>query len=299
MALTEQQQKQAEEMRQALEREMDNLGPGGNRSDIREQLRNKLELQILAMDTAQGAGKNEYFGAEKWDDAVQRYRDLGAQKREAVQIDQRQADQTRGLQMGALGTLENAAKGNAPSQAAITGQLQRGQILGQNTQALGGARGAAGGITAARQAGGAMGNQLVGSLAQTTMARAGEANQDRNAFVGAAGQVRGQDIGAATTNAELVAKSRAQDEARQQGFERMGWSTRNSQLQANVELERQEQAKRAEIEARRGREAAMDAETAKTAAGVGSSVVSSSLSFSDERTKRVLDMGSLAHMGRR
>lgn len=292
---TEQQKEQA---RQQFEKQ---LKERGLPRDLEEQQRRSFETALLQKDVEVGPGSNDYFGADTWDAAVDRYRDRGAQRRDAVQLDQRQADQTRGLQMGALGTLENAVRGNAPSQAAITGQMQHDQILQQNTQAMGGARGVGGQLTAARAAGGAMNNQLVGSLAGTTLARAGEANQDRNTFAGAAGQVRGQDIGAATTNAELVAKSRAQDEARQQSYERMGWQTRNAQLGSNVELQRQEDAKRAEIRRLQSAEATRDSGAGKTAASAGTAAMMAGLSFffSDERTKHELPIGSLGHIGRR
>ena len=270
--------------------------------DVKEMMRQQLETQILSKDIQQGPAPNDYFGADKWDDAVQRYRDLGARTRGPVQLDQRQADQTRGLQMGALGTLERAAQGGAPSQAAIGGQLQGQQIQAQNTASLGAARGVGGQIAAARGAGLNMGNQLVGSLAQSTLARAGEANQDRNAFVGAAGGVRGQDIGAATTNAELIAKGRAQDEARQQGFEKMGWNTRNSQMGANVEIQRQEDAKKAELRERERAANMEDDETAKIGAKIGTGMGAGLMSFvtpSDEKTKYQLPMGALGHIGRR
>lgn len=290
----------SEEQKDGVRRQLESqLANQSIPEDLKQKIRQNLETKLLESDVAYADKEVDTFGAEKWDDAVQRYRDLGARTRAPVALDQRQADQTRGLQIGALGTLESAAQGNAPSTAAIQGQMQRDQALTQGTAALGAGRGVGAQVAAARGVGGAMGNQLVGSLAGTTMARANEANQDRNAFAGATQGVRQQDIGAATTNAELVAKSRAQDEARQQGFEKMGWATRNAQMGANTEVRRQTDAKRAEIAQQKAAQANRDSAAGKTAASVGSALLMSASMFSDERTKYELDMGALSRIGRR
>lgn len=265
--------------------------------DLKQKLRQNFEQALLQKETEMGAPSNDYFGAEKWDEAVQRYRDLGARTRAPVALDQRQADQARGLQMGALGLMDRAARGEAPSVAEAQGRLAGANIQRGAIAQTGGARGVGGAIAATNAAGRTMGDNLVGSLAGTTMARANEATQDRNAFAQGATGVRGQDIGAATTNAEMLAKSRAQDEARQQQFEKMGWNTRNAELQSNVELQRQEDAKKEELAKMRAAQANSEAGTAKTAASMGSAaMMSGALFFSDKRTKYELPMGSLAHM---
>lgn len=292
MATMTEQQKDA--VRQQLEGQLKNQSIP---EELKQQIRQNLEVMLLKSDVQYADKEIDQFGAERWDEAVQRYRDLGARTRGAVQLDQTQADQARGLQMGALGILDRAAQGNAPSQAAITGQLQQQQAIQQGAQNLGVARGLGAQVNMASRAGGAMGNQLIGALANTTMARGAEANQDRNAFVNAAGQVRGQDIGAATTNAELLAKSRAQDEARQQQFEKMGWNTRNAQLGANVELQRQTDAKRQEIAQLKAAQANRETAAGKTAASVGAGAMMAMSMFSDERTK--YEMGPLADLARK
>lgn len=290
----------SEEQKDGVRRQLESqLANQSIPEDLKQKIRQNLETKLLESDVAYADKEVDTFGAEKWDDAVQRYRDLGARTRAPVALDQRQADQARGLQIGALGTLESAAQGNAPSTAAIQGQLQREQIAGGAVAGMGAARGVGGQVAAARGLGGAMGNQLVGSLAGTTMARANEANQDRNAFAGATQGVRQQDIGAATTNAELMAKSRAQDEARQQGFEKMGWATRNAQMGANTEVRRQTDAKRVEIAQQKAAQANRESAAGKTAASVGSALLMSASMFSDERTKYELDMGALSRIGRR
>lgn len=286
-----------EQKRRAREKQNRELADLSAPEDAKQKARDNLEALLAAKEAEMAPTSVSRFGADRWDDAVARYRDMGAQRRAAVQLDQRQADQARGLQMGALGLMDQAAQGNAPSVAEAQGRMAATGIRGAAGQAAAGVRGNQ--VGAMMGAGRAMSGQLVGSLGNVTMARANEATQDRNAFAQGAAGVRGQDIGAATTNAELVARSRAQDEARQQQFEKMGWSTRKAQLDANVELARQKQDKENEARQLAARRAAGSGETAKTAASIGSAALMSLAMFSDEDTKHLMDFGALSGIRKR
>lgn len=287
-------QEQKDAVRRQLEAQLNNQSIP---EDLKQQIRAKLETLMLESDVAYADKEVEQFGAERWDDAVQRYRDLGARTRGPVQLDQAQADRARALQMGGLGLMDQAARGEAPSVAEAQGRLSATGIRGAAGQSIAGVRGNQ--VGASMAAGRGMGNQLVGSLGNIAMGRANEATQDRTAFSNAAGSVRGQDIGAATTNAELVAKSRAQDEARQQQFEKMGWNTRNAQLGANVELQRQTDAKRQEIAQQKAARAGQAAATAKQAASMGAGALMSMMAFSDPRTKTEIEYGALDSLKKR
>jgi hypothetical protein len=189
-------------------------------------------------------------GTNGADKDVERYRNMGATSQAGPQLDQTQANQARGLQMGSLGMLENAARGNAPSQAAIMGQSMGSQTMGA-------------GLSAASAASGGPGSQLAGmraAITGTTQANQQNAGQlmamrnkesatDMGAFAHGASGVRGQDISAATTNAQLEGQQRALNEQRQQSFERMAFDTRNAELNAQMQQRAQrdaeEQAQRA------------------------------------------------------
>lgn len=238
--------------------------------------------QDASVDTNATGDPSYIVGTSGADRDVNRYRALGSETRAPITLDQRRADRARGLQVGALGMLETAAKGDAPSAAAIQGRLAADQINTSNMRALGGARGIGGAVASANAVSPAMGNQLVGSLSNVAQARANEAAQDRTAFAGTSAGVRGQDIGAATTNAELAAKSQALDEARQQGMERLGWNTRNAQLQGNAEYWRQFEERIAAAKRAGEEDKANKIAGAKTAAGIGLGAL---LAFSDVRTK--------------
>jgi len=293
MALDEATKKQADIARQQIEAEMDKKNLD---EELKEKLRSKLDQKILSEDVARGAPTNDYFGFEKWDEAVNRYRGLGARQRGAVQLDQTQTNALRGQQLGSLGLLETAAQGGAPSQATNLHQIGAEQAREAAARGMAGARGAGAQVAGLR---GSLAGYGAGSLANTqsaTTMAAGEAAADRGALSGAATGVRGQDIGAATTNASLLAKSRAQDEARQQAYERMGWNTRQTQLGSNIELQRQEDAKKAELRALQRAEATRDSGAGKSAAQAGMAAGMMALSFlSDVRSKeRPMPVGSLA-----
>jgi hypothetical protein len=149
------------------------------------------------------------------DEDVARYRGMGAEKKAAIQLDQTNANQARTMQLGSLAMLREAAAGNAPSRAAIVGQMGVADAARAGTQSAVGARG-----QMAVRSGGAIDS------------RVGEADRDRGGYMTGIAGARGQDIGAATTNAQLEAQQRAADAQRQQYYEQMGWNTNNAVLGA-------------------------------------------------------------------
>ncbi len=206
-----------------------------------ERTKENLNTQIGLLDQIESGPKQVTgIGNESWDDAVTGYRDTGAamQQRAAPVLDQRQADQSRGLQLNALDMLRRQGSGQAPSSADILSQ-RANQTAVQNAGAqVTGARTAGGGIAALRGAGNAAGNAMLAGNAQNADARAGEISRGQGAFASGAGTAQGQDIHAATTNAQLEAGQRALNEAGQQGYEAMAWNTRNAAQRAGLDAQR-------------------------------------------------------------
>ncbi len=179
-------------------------------------------------------------GTSAWDKSVDRYRRMGAdaQMRQGVQLDASQADASRGLQMDALSMLRRQADGSAPSSAAILSQ-RANQGAAMQVGAAGLRKGGPGAAIASMRAGGrSAGEAALGANAQNADARAGEVSRGQGAYSSGAMGIQGQDIQGATTNAQLTAQQRGLNEARQQRFERLGFDTRTTQLQAGVDTER-------------------------------------------------------------
>jgi len=140
--------------------------------------------------------------------------------------------------------------------------------------------------------------------AAASQMRAEEMGRARDAYAGAAQAAEGQDIGAASRNAQLQAQQNALNERRQQEFEGRAHDVRNLQgnLDAKQRIRIQEQKRKDTELARQKKDT--DRSDVKGVVGTGLSVVSSLASmFSDERTKKnpqPVSMGSLAHLlGRR
>lgn len=103
--------------------------------------------------------------------------------------------------------------------------------------------------------------------------------------------MQGQDIEAATTNAQLEAQQRALNEARQQGMERRGWDVRNQQQMAADRYQRNRDAQDLARRKLRAAEDAADAEAVEGNISTGLSILSMA---SDERAKTdVFPIGSL------
>ncbi len=196
------------------------------------------------------------YGETAYDKDIDRDRQMGAaaQGTAPVTLDQTQANESRGLQMGALGLLRAQGDGSAPSSAGILAQRANENAVRQAGAQVAGARSAGGGIAALRGAGNTAGDAMLAGNAHNADARAGEISHGQNAYAGGAGTVNKQDLGAATANAQLAAQQRAVDEQRQQYFERQAYDTRGFQRQVSNDntamLHRQQQADRAYRDAR-------------------------------------------------
>jgi hypothetical protein len=233
-------------------------------------------------------------GTNAWDQDVDRYRRMGeeGQSRKAVQLDQGQANEARGLQMGALGMMGDAARGNAPSRAAELGNAGTDDAIRAASAGMGAARGPGQAIaaTAGAQAGAQQQQTKLG--AGISDMRAQEMLAAQTGYAKGAQGVQGQDIGAATQNAQLEAQNRAANESRQQGMERRGWDTRNQQQMAADRYQRNRDAQELAIRKQRAAENAAD-DAALTSAV--STTLGAAQMASDERAKKnIMPVGSLS-----
>jgi len=264
---------------------------------------------------------NQIEGENAYDKSVDEYRKRGAQvnpdgsRRVApIQLNQAQADESRGLEMNALAMLRRQGAGTAPSAAEIMSQRVNQtavQNAGQQTTA---ARGVGSRLVAAGNAGQQAGTAMLAGNAQNADMRAGEISQGQGAYSGAAGAVNTQDIGAATTNAGLEAQQRALDELRQQANERLAYDTRRTQHSAQTESIRQAQQERDRQRANDAARTQADFDKVKTVvgtvvtAGQGASQARSGEAGTDPNDKRttsdpkskqnVMHMGSLSSLYR-
>lgn len=195
-------------------------------------------------------------GGQTWGAEVGRYRSLGeaALGRAAPTLDETQANEARGLQMGSLGLLRDQASGAAPSSAAILGQRANqaaAQQAAQRTMAVKGGPGAR--IAASNVAGSLAGMQMLQANAQNANARAAEIAKGQQGFLGASAAARGQDIDAAVKNANLEMEQRFLNEKRRQEMERLAAGVRGVELDAGMRAQNQftnDKADLAEIERR-------------------------------------------------
>lgn len=245
-------------------------------------------------------------GLDSWDNDVNRARGLGQQSHDrlAPQIDQTDAGESRGLQMGALGMLRAQGEGTAPSASAILAQRANQGAVTAAAQHVAGARTAGGAIAAQRAAGGAAGQTMLAGNAQNANARLGEVTQGLGAYAQGAGHVQNQDVAAAQADADLEAQQRQLNEARQQGFERRGWNTRSQEQQTHDRWQalREGDLNRMENE-RLARNAARDAQNSEyvnTGAAVamgGMNAYANSQASDDGKKTTTSDERAKVHVG--
>lgn len=232
---------------------------------------------------------------------VARYRQLGAQQQGAVQLGQQSnhflEDQSRNVQLGALDRLRAAAQGQAPSRAAALAQMQGEDALRQSSAGVAGAHGPGASVAAMRGAMGNLGSRTAAVNGSTMDARAAETARDQAAFAGGANATQGQDLSNALAQTQLQASQNATNEQRQQAYEKMAWDTRNAELQASMERQKQAQAGVLAHRQQRDAENAQNTQTIKDSASMGMAPLIGLLS--DERAKtNISPIGGLSRLRR-
>jgi hypothetical protein len=183
---------------------------------------NDLDAQGNEVDGTSGAARDR-----------DRFRLMGATPTNTTgpQIDQTRSDQTRNINMGALGLLQQTAEGQVPSVAERAGTKMaidasnNLQSVGQSVR--GGAMARAAGARAATQSAGLIQAQQAQANAAT---RANEMAVARGAYVGASTAQRGTDLEAATAQAKLDQGQNALNDQRQNANEQLGYDVQASSL---------------------------------------------------------------------
>ncbi len=246
-----------------------------------------------------------------YDKDVNRLRAEGAQTQDAVQLDQSEANQSRDMQLGSLGHLMDQANGSAASSAQILSQ-RANQAAAQQIGAAGLRKGGPGAaIASMNMAAPQVGAGALAANAQNANMRAGEISRGQSAYASGALGAHGQDIQAATANAQLVAQQRALDESRQQANEKLAWDTRKAQMNNANEFTGQRQTEELHRRQTSAAQAAEDEAKVYGYANMGLGAVTGGVaavqtaapkdpketSGSDERMKmRSVPMGSLSSL---
>ncbi len=236
-------------------------------------------------------------GTSAYDQDVNRARKMGAASfgRGAPRLNQADANEARGIQMGSLGLLREQATGAAPSAAATLSQ-RANQVAAQQAGAAGMHGGIGSSLSAQNAASTGASNQALAANAANAGQRAAEISHGQAALAAGAVGTQQQDIGAATSDAQLQAQQNALNEARQQAFERQGWGVRRTQQQAADDFARMRAAEQNEAERQRQFQAAMEDQKTMGAVNTALTVGSGAAGWSDPRTK--MHIGSLGSLMR-
>lgn len=250
-----------------------------------------------------GSQYGDLSGYSAYDNDVERDRSMGAASndRASPQLDQTQANESRGLQMGALGLLQGQADGSAASSAQIMAQRANQNAAQQTAAAVMSSKGGPGSNIASFNGAAPMAaQQAMAANAANANARAAEISRGQSQYASGAQHVEGQDVQAATANAQLEAQQRALNEARQQGFERRGWNVRNMESSAEDRYKRNTDAALNLNESNNLAQQQRDSAHAQQTTGMIMSAISgAATAASDERMKRnIHPMGSLARFAR-
>jgi len=202
--------------------------------------------------------------------------------------------QSRDQQGQALGLLQNAAMGNAPSQAQIVGQQQTQQALASQRAMAASARGPQ--ALAMAQQNAAMGTAAAQSAigGQTMANSAAEAQANRGAYFAGAAGMRAGDLSAQgqlaneyTTQAQMNDAQRARNDAYSQGMygNEIGVNTQQQNAHnAGVQAEQQYAVAKQNADTA---SSAQDVDTFKAVASAGGGFMSAMMS--DERTKEAVE----------
>lgn len=170
-----------------------------------------------------------------------------APQMQGTQLDQGAANQTRDIQMGSLANLQSAAAGGAPSAAENLARQGIDRSLRAQTSAAGNVRGGPGAAASAYRYASQNAAQQRADMNQGIQAeRANEIATARGQLATAGTAVRGQDLTAATTNAQLgqdanktnatlQLQGRALNDQRAQQYEDLQNKINEDQLNANLQ----------------------------------------------------------------
>ncbi len=147
-------------------------------------------------------------------------------------VDYGLGDQSRTSQRDALGLMQGAANGTAPSQAAILMRQGNDQAMANQQSLAAGARGPAALALAQQQAAGNVSAMSTTNQNNMGALRAQEMAQARGAYGNMATGMRGQDDSRSQYGSDLEMRQRALAQQGQMGYDQMGYNVNNAQLGA-------------------------------------------------------------------
>ena len=212
----------------------------------------------------------QYIGDNAYDQSVDQDRSDARKMRGSapVSLDQGQANESRGLQMNALGMLRAQGAGTAPSAAAINSQ--RANEAAASNMAHAGGHGIGARLGAMGVGAPGMASTALAANAANANTRAGEVSAGQQAYAQGAGTVNTQDIGAATTNAQFDAAQRALAQQHEEYYDQLAYNTRRAQAANQIAAKTQtDQA----INAERNYRDAKDQQTVDTVNTVASTTL--------------------------
>lgn len=229
------------------------------------------------------------------------YRQNNAEQRQGPQIDRGEQNQTRGIQMGSLSSLQSAAAGNTPSKAEALGQQMSDRAIRSQVSAAGNVRGGPGAQAAAFKSASQNAALQRADMNQGIQAeRANEMATARGQLAQASTAARGQDIGLATSQAQLAQNQTALNDARAQQYEQLQNKVGSDQLQANLTQQQigaqSQMAANQQNQSTAQNNANRDFDLFKGAAGLVSGGIQAIGSISDPAAKAPV-MGSLSSLG--
>lgn len=156
----------------------------------------------------------------------------GAQQRQQLTLDPSQMDQSRGSELDALGMQRSAAMGLQPSvaQLQMQGAMEDNARMQQSQAAS--ARGPAAMAMAQYGAAANTASANQGLAFNSSMLRAGEMANARNAYMQGAGGIRAGDYAAANANLNAGIQNRGQNDQASLGWAGLANNVQQSQLQA-------------------------------------------------------------------
>lgn len=199
------------------------------------------EQRDNTMDRTSFGGRATHYGpngevlASSGQQAAANYTSLGqaAAQRGAYQNNWAQSDQSRGQQQTAMGYMQNAAAGGAPSQAQMLGRNMIDQSLQAQMAGAASARGGSLAQAAAMRNAANMGDaSRQQGMNQLSALRAQEMAQARGDYFGAASGMRGQDIGQQGMNMQSELAQRQLNQQGQQFNDQLAWNTLRSDQEA-------------------------------------------------------------------
>ncbi len=238
-------------------------------------------------DAATDASGNPIAGTSGGDQDYARFGALAnAGQPGAVQIDQGASNESRGIEGGALGLLQNRANGGYTQAQGLARNQALGAVAGIHSLAAS-IKGGAGARAAAARGATATGDRVWNQAGQDRAALGAREQADAaGQYFGAATAQRGQDLGVATSQAQLEAQQRAANDQHKQHYDQAAWNTGNAQNNATLGVSGQDQAAENAARLAQQQASAVNRQQAQTAVSGGIGAIAGAAGAYDATTQK-------------